>query len=60
MIKKLMNIKNQNQDPKLKTTYNTIKNSLAFKKILKIIFFYIKMKIYFIDLDQLRFRSTRI
>jgi len=34
-----MKIKNQNQDNKLKTTYNTIKNSLAFKKILKIIFF---------------------
>jgi len=41
-----MNIKNQNQDSKLKTTYNTIKNSLTFKKILKIIFFYIKIKIY--------------
>jgi len=55
MIKKLMNMKNQNQDSKLKTTYNTIKNSLAFKKILKIIFFYIKIKIYWIDLDQLEF-----
>jgi len=42
MTKKLMNMKNQNQDSKLKTTYNTIKNSLAFKKILKIIFFILK------------------
>jgi len=57
MTNKLINIKNQNE---LKTTYNTIKNSLAFKKILKIIFFYIKIKIYWIDLNQLRFRSTKI